>query len=171
VANLLTRPLAVSQLFGAGGLPRRRTHNSCIPKKGKQNHAVPLTPAVLALMGDRPRDKDAKTHPFMFSTTDGKRAVLRFQQGKAALDKHVNFAKRPGERRCRRGYCTTYGVPLSPSCSARACGQTFRNASLRMQSQVWKASMTATAIYRKSVTHCTGWPLWCSKSSHRRLPL
>jgi integrase len=58
--------------------------------KGKQDHAVPLTPAVLALMGGRPRDEDAKTHPFMFSTTDGKRPFSGFAKAKAALDKHVN---------------------------------------------------------------------------------
>jgi integrase len=58
--------------------------------KGKQDHAVPLTPAVVALMGDRPRDRDAKAHPFVFSTTDGKRPFSGFSKAKAALDKHAN---------------------------------------------------------------------------------
>jgi hypothetical protein len=42
--------------------------------KGKKDHAVPLTRAVLALIGACPRDKDAKAHPCMFSTTGGKRS-------------------------------------------------------------------------------------------------
>ncbi len=56
--------------------------------KGKIDHAVPLTPAVLALIGNRP--KDAKARPFIFSTTDGKRPFSGFSKAKAALDKHID---------------------------------------------------------------------------------
>jgi integrase len=58
--------------------------------KGKKDHAVPLTPAVLALMSARPRGKDARSQPFMFSTTDGKLPFSGFSKAQEALDKHIN---------------------------------------------------------------------------------
>jgi integrase len=45
--------------------------------KNKLDHAVPMTPAILAFIGDRP--KDAKRRPFVFSTVGD--AVQRLQQG------------------------------------------------------------------------------------------
>jgi integrase len=36
--------------------------------KGKQDHAVPLTPRILALLGHRPKAADVKAYPFVFST-------------------------------------------------------------------------------------------------------
>ena len=56
--------------------------------KGKIDHAVPLTPAVTALIGDRPKGKDVKG-PFIFSTTEGKRPFSGFSKAKAALDNHI----------------------------------------------------------------------------------
>jgi len=64
--------------------------------KGKQDHAVPITPAVLALMGDRP--KDVKAHPFVFSTTDGMRPFSGFSKAKATLDKHIDKLRKEDGR-------------------------------------------------------------------------
>jgi integrase len=55
--------------------------------KGKRDHAVPLTPVVLVLMGKPP--KNIKAHPFMFSTTGGVRPFSGFSKAKVALDKHI----------------------------------------------------------------------------------
>jgi integrase len=64
--------------------------------KGKQDHAVPLTPMVLALMGERP--KDVKASPFIFSTTDGKRPFSGFSKAKAALNKHIDKLRKENRR-------------------------------------------------------------------------
>jgi integrase len=55
--------------------------------KGKRDHAVPLTPAVLALVGKAPRN--VKAHPFVFSTTGGGRPFSGFSKAKAALNEHI----------------------------------------------------------------------------------
>jgi integrase len=55
--------------------------------KGKRDHAVPLTPVVLALMGEK--SKRPKAHPFVFSTTGGVRPFSGFSKAKTALDKHI----------------------------------------------------------------------------------
>jgi integrase len=64
--------------------------------KGKQDHAVPLTPMVLALIGKRP--KDVKANPFIFSTTGGKRPFSGFSKAKAALDKHIDRLRKKDRR-------------------------------------------------------------------------
>lgn len=55
--------------------------------KGKLDHAVPLTPVVLVLMGTPPRN--VKAHPFVFSTTGGTRPFSGFSKAKLALDRHI----------------------------------------------------------------------------------
>jgi integrase len=55
--------------------------------KNKLDHAVPLTPAVLALIGHKP--KDAKARPFMFSTVGGTRPFSGYSKAKKALDKRI----------------------------------------------------------------------------------
>jgi integrase len=55
--------------------------------KGKLDHAVPLTPRVLALLGRRPND--AKGRPFMFSTDYGTTALSGYSKAKAALDREI----------------------------------------------------------------------------------
>lgn len=64
--------------------------------KGKQDHALPLTPAVLALTDDRP--EDVKAHPFLFSTTDGARPFSGFSKAKSALDKQIDKLRKEGGR-------------------------------------------------------------------------
>lgn len=56
--------------------------------KSKLDHAVPMTPAVRALVGERAQDKEL-TGPFIFSTRSGKRPFSGFSKAKAALDKHI----------------------------------------------------------------------------------
>ncbi len=63
---------------------------ACIPgsrMKGKLDHAAPLTPPVLVLIGDRP--KDAKVRPFIFSTDGGRRPFSSYSKAKKALDKEI----------------------------------------------------------------------------------
>jgi integrase len=55
--------------------------------KNKHDHAVPLTAAVLALIGPRPKKTDAT--PFIFSTTGGTRPFSGFSKAKAALDEQI----------------------------------------------------------------------------------
>jgi integrase len=55
--------------------------------KGKRDHAVPLTPTVFALLGDKPTD--AKDCPFVFSTDGGQRPFSGYSKAKAALDKEI----------------------------------------------------------------------------------
>jgi len=55
--------------------------------KGKLDHAVSLPPAVLAIIGDRPRD--AKDRPFVFSTTGGRRPFSGYSKAKRALDREI----------------------------------------------------------------------------------
>jgi integrase len=42
--------------------------------KGKLDHAVPLAPRALALLGQRPKTADARAYPFVFSNGGGERA-------------------------------------------------------------------------------------------------
>jgi integrase len=63
-----------------------------IPKermKNKLDHAVPLTDAVLALIGDRPKNATAKAQPFLFSTTGGRRPFSGFSKAKKAVDEEI----------------------------------------------------------------------------------
>jgi integrase len=55
--------------------------------KGKIDHAVPLTPAVLALIAERPRD--AKARPYVFSAMGGVTPFSGYSKAKAALDKQI----------------------------------------------------------------------------------
>ena len=64
--------------------------------KGKLDHAVPLTPAVLGLIGDIP--KDTKARPFVFSTTGGGRPFSGYSKAKAALDKEIAKLRRKDGR-------------------------------------------------------------------------
>jgi integrase len=57
--------------------------------KGKQDHAVPLTPRVLALFGQRPKAADVKNYPFVFSTDYGKTPFSGYSKGKEALDNEI----------------------------------------------------------------------------------
>ncbi len=55
--------------------------------KNKLDHAVPLTPATLTLVGKRPTN--AKVRPFLFSTMQGEKPFSGFSKAKAALDKQT----------------------------------------------------------------------------------
>jgi integrase len=55
--------------------------------KGKLDHAVPLTGALLAVIGERPTD--AKCRPFVFSTTGGKKPFSNYSKVKRALDREI----------------------------------------------------------------------------------
>jgi integrase len=55
--------------------------------KNKLEHAVPLTPAVVAVIGSRP--KDARARPYAFSTVGGKTPFSGFSKAKAALDEQI----------------------------------------------------------------------------------
>jgi integrase len=55
--------------------------------KSKLDHAVPLTSAVLTVIGKRP--KNAKVWPFVFSTTGGERPFSGYSKAKAALDGEI----------------------------------------------------------------------------------
>jgi integrase len=55
--------------------------------KGKLDHVVPLTPAVSAIIGEKL--KHAKAHPFVFSTTGGKKPFSGYSKAKAALDRKI----------------------------------------------------------------------------------
>jgi integrase len=57
--------------------------------KGKQDHAIPLTRRVLALLGNRPTTADVKARPFVFSTTAGRRPFGDYAKAKAALDNEI----------------------------------------------------------------------------------
>jgi integrase len=64
--------------------------------KGKRDHAVPLTPAVLALLGNHP--KNAKDYPFVFSTMGGETPFSAFSKAKAALDDHISKIRKEAGR-------------------------------------------------------------------------
>jgi integrase len=55
--------------------------------KARGDHAVPLTPAVLAIIGKRPAD--AKKRPFVFSSRGGERPFTDFGGAKRALDRAI----------------------------------------------------------------------------------
>jgi integrase len=55
--------------------------------KNKFDHAVPLTPAVLALIGGKP--KDAKARPYLFSTVGGITPFSGYSKAKKALDEQI----------------------------------------------------------------------------------
>jgi integrase len=63
--------------------------------KGKQDHAVPVTPALTAIIGERP--KDAKSRPYVFSTDGGNTPFSGYSKAKAALDREI------GKRRKAEG--------------------------------------------------------------------
>jgi integrase len=64
--------------------------------KNKLDHAVPLTPAVLALIGERP--KDAKARPFVFSTVGGGTPFSGYGKAKATLDQEIAKLRKDGKR-------------------------------------------------------------------------
>jgi integrase len=66
--------------------------------KGKQPHAVPLTPRVLALFGDRPKSADVKAYPFVFSTDGGKTAVRGYGKAKQAVDNEIAKLRKAEKR-------------------------------------------------------------------------
>jgi hypothetical protein len=75
----------------------RRRHPDAIRRHhGELDHVVPLTAAVLAIIGEKP--KDAKAQPFLFSTDGGKRAFSGYSKAKRALDKKI-FRIRKNEGR------------------------------------------------------------------------
>ena len=57
--------------------------------KAKLDHAVPPTPRILGLFGERPRYQDVKAYPFMFSLDGGKTAFSSYSRAKAALDAEI----------------------------------------------------------------------------------
>jgi integrase len=64
--------------------------------KNKLDHAVPLSPAVLVLLGERP--KDAKARPYLFSTVGGTTPFSGYSKAKAALDKQIAKVRKIGGR-------------------------------------------------------------------------
>jgi integrase len=60
--------------------------------KNKLDHAVPLTLAVLALIGERP--KDAKVRPYLFSTVGGGKPFSGYSKAKSALDKQIDKVRK-----------------------------------------------------------------------------
>jgi integrase len=55
--------------------------------KNKLDHAVPLTSAVMALIGGKP--KDAKVRPYLFSTVGGATPFSGYSKAKKALDEQI----------------------------------------------------------------------------------
>jgi integrase len=55
--------------------------------KNKLDHAVPLTPAVMALIGGKP--KDAKMRPYLFSTAGGITPFSGYSKAKTALNDQI----------------------------------------------------------------------------------
>jgi integrase len=55
--------------------------------KGKQDHAVPLPPAVWSIIGERMNG--TKSRPFVFSTSDGEKPFSGYSKAKRALDKKI----------------------------------------------------------------------------------
>jgi len=55
--------------------------------KNKRDHAVPLTSAVMAVIGGEPRD--AKARPYLFSTLGGTTPFSGFSKAKSALDEQI----------------------------------------------------------------------------------
>jgi integrase len=55
--------------------------------KGKLDHVVPLTPAMTAIIGERP--VGAKHRPYVFSTTGGAKPFSGYSKAKAALDEEI----------------------------------------------------------------------------------
>jgi len=67
--------------------------------KGKIAHVVPLTPAVVALLGGVPRFADGA---FIFTTTAGRRPVSGFSKAKARLDREIERTRAAMARLERR---------------------------------------------------------------------
>lgn len=64
--------------------------------KGKLDHVVALPPAVLALIGVRP--KNVKAAPYIFSTTGGARPFSGYSKGKAQLDRLITAIRKKDGR-------------------------------------------------------------------------
>src|SRR5262249_58610320 len=64
--------------------------------KGEVEHAVPLTPALLSIVGPRPTD--AKKRRFVFSTTGGQKPFSGYSKAKAALDKEIDKLRKKERR-------------------------------------------------------------------------
>jgi len=63
--------------------------------KAKLDHAVPLTPEVVAIIGGMP---NAKTRPFVFSTTAGKLPFSGYSKAKKALDREIARLRKADDR-------------------------------------------------------------------------
>jgi integrase len=66
--------------------------------KGKRDHAAPLTPTIHKLLGDRPKQEDLKSHPYIFSTDYGATPCTGYSKGKAALDKAIAAVRKKAGR-------------------------------------------------------------------------
>jgi integrase len=64
--------------------------------KNKRDHAVPLTPAVMTLIGDKPRD--AKRRPYLFSTAGGLTPFSGFSKAKKSLDEQIAKIRKTDDR-------------------------------------------------------------------------
>lgn len=64
--------------------------------KNKLDHVVPLSPAVLVLIGIKP--KNVRAAPYIFSTTGGARPFSGYSKGKAQLDKLISAIRKKGGR-------------------------------------------------------------------------
>ena len=64
--------------------------------KSKLDHSVPLTPAVLAIIGEGP--KHSKARPFLFSTVGGTKPFSGYSKAKKALDKEIATIRKKGGR-------------------------------------------------------------------------
>jgi len=73
--------------------------------KSKEDHSVPLTDAVLAILEKAPRFKDPKDDKvgvFVFTTTHGKRPVSGFSKAKRRLDQEIERTRHALMRLAKR---------------------------------------------------------------------
>jgi integrase len=66
-----------------------------IRMKNKLDHAVPLTPAVLAVIGSK---QDAKARPYVFSTMGGRTPFSGFSKAKKSLEEQIAKIRKTDER-------------------------------------------------------------------------
>jgi integrase len=122
--------------------------------KNKLDHAVPLTAAILALVGEKPKKTDAP--PYIFSTTGGKRPFSGFSKAKAALDERIaKLRKEDGREPMPRWTQHDLRRTAKTLMGARACGRTFLSGFCRIRFRASQAFMIATATSLRSAMRST----------------
>jgi integrase len=149
--------------------------------KGKRDHAVPLTPTVCAIIGERPANATKRT--FIFSTDGGKRAFSGYSKAKRALDDKISeLRKADGRepmsqwrlhdlRRTAKTLMQRGGV--RPDISERVLAHTIRGVHyyglLRPCAPLRYSRTIVTSIWPKSAMPFSGLPRWLSASSNPSL--